>query len=160
MTPLLISSFTATSCIGTGLAATRASLHAGSGGLAPCHFDDVRLATWAGEVAGLDELAFPTALASYDCRNNRLALLGLQQDGFLAAVAACAARHGPERVGVILDTSTSGILSTEHAYRRRDPAAFAELVPSIHDHTLQSLVARIGRCRRHGARLDRGDPIR
>ena len=122
MTPLLISSFTATSCIGTGLAATRASLHAGSGGLAPCHFDDVRLATWAGEVAGLDELAFPTALASYDCRNNRLALLGLQQDGFLAAVAACAARHGPERVGVILGTSTSGILSTEHAYRRRDPA--------------------------------------
>jgi 3-oxoacyl-(acyl-carrier-protein) synthase len=60
-------------------------------------------------------------LAAYDCRNNRLALLGLQQDGFAAQVQAAKARHGADRVGVFMGSSTSGILSSEVAYRQRDP---------------------------------------
>ncbi len=37
-------------------------------------------------------------------------------------VAAARARYGAARIGVFVGTSTSGILETEAAYRRRDPA--------------------------------------
>jgi 3-oxoacyl-[acyl-carrier-protein] synthase-1 len=69
----------------------------------------------------VDSVTLPASLAEFDCRNNRLAWLGLLQDGFSAAVEAAIARHGRRRVGVLLGTSTSGILQTEQAYRRRDP---------------------------------------
>ena len=42
------------------------------------------LDTWIGEVEGLQSIELPEPLARYDCRNNRLAWLGLQQDEFLA----------------------------------------------------------------------------
>ncbi len=61
------------------------------------------------------------SLSAYDCSNNRLALLGLEQDGFVSSVAGAKRRHGAARVGVFLGTSTSGIRSTEIAYARRDP---------------------------------------
>jgi 3-oxoacyl-[acyl-carrier-protein] synthase-1 len=121
MTPLLLSSFTASSCIGTGLAATLQSLRARHCGLTPCAFDTVDLPTYIGRVAGVDAQRLPAALRDFDCRNNRLAALGLAQDDFAAAVARAGERFGRERVGVFLGTSTSGILETELAYRRRDP---------------------------------------
>ena len=123
---LWLSHFTAASCLGHGLEATLAALRAQKGGLAPCTFETVTdLATTIGEVSGLDQMPLPADLAEYECRNNRLALLGLRQDGFSAAVDAAAARYGRRRVGVLLGTSTSGILQTEQAYRRRDPASGA-----------------------------------
>jgi 3-oxoacyl-[acyl-carrier-protein] synthase-1 len=67
----------------------------------------------------------PAPLAGFDCRNNRLALLGLLQDGFADAVAAAREKYGAQRVGVFIGTSTSGILQTELAYRRRDPVSGA-----------------------------------
>ncbi len=82
MTPLWLSHFTATSSIGCGLAQTLDSLRQRRGGLAPCAFDTVDLPTFVGEVAGVDALRMPAHLADHDCRNNRLALLGLTQDGF------------------------------------------------------------------------------
>jgi 3-oxoacyl-[acyl-carrier-protein] synthase I len=92
------------------------------GGLAPCTFETVDLPSFVGEVPGLDAVRLPAELRAFDCRNNRLAFLGLMQDGFAEAVATAARRHGPQRVGLFLGTSTSGILQTELAYRRRDPA--------------------------------------
>ena len=126
MSPLSLTAFTATSAIGRGLAATLESLRTGRSGLSRCAFETVALDTWVGEVAGVDATALPAALAEeFDCRNNRLAWLGLEADGFAEAVARVAGRHGRERVGVFLGTSTSGILETELAYRRRDPASGA-----------------------------------
>jgi 3-oxoacyl-[acyl-carrier-protein] synthase-1 len=120
---LALSSFTATSALGCGLPATLAALHAGRSGLAPCAFESVTLDTCVGEVAGVDASALPPALsAEFDCRNNRLAWLGLNQDGFAQAVERAAGRYGRARLGIFLGTSTSGILETELAYRRRDPA--------------------------------------
>jgi len=121
LTPLLVSSFTATTCLGRGLGPTLAALHSGGSGLAPCAFETVDLETWVGEVAGVDETVLRADLGVYDCRNNRLAQLGLLQDGFVAAVEAAAARLGADRIGVFIGTSTAGILETELAYRRRDP---------------------------------------
>lgn len=125
MTPLLLSHYTATTCLGRGLDATRAALLSGRSGLAPCAFETVRLDTWIGEVAGVDDIRLPEPLARYDCRNNRLTLMGLETDGFAARVRLAIERYGRDRVGVFLGTSTAGILQTELAYRRRDPLSGA-----------------------------------
>ncbi len=125
MTPLLLSAYTATTCLGRGLDATRAALQPGRSGLVPCAFESVDLATWIGEVAAVDAEKLPESLATYDCRNNRLTRMGLETDGFADRVREAIARHGKTRVGVFLGTSTAGILQTELAYRRRDPASGA-----------------------------------
>ncbi|HEY6514913.1 MAG TPA: beta-ketoacyl-[acyl-carrier-protein] synthase family protein [Steroidobacteraceae bacterium] len=125
MTPLLLRHFTATSCIGRGLQATLESLRAQRSGLTPCTFETVALDTYIGEVPAVDDIRLPAALRHFDCRNNRLAQLGIAQDGFMESVAACAGRWGPRRVGLFLGTSTSGMLDTEIAYRRRDPGTGA-----------------------------------
>jgi 3-oxoacyl-[acyl-carrier-protein] synthase-1 len=111
-----------TSCLGRGLAATRTAFRGASSGLAPCRFETVELDTFVGEIAGVDATRIPEALARFDCRNNRAAEIGLLQDGFMQAVAAASQRHGRARIGVFIGTSTAGILQTELAYRRRDPA--------------------------------------
>lgn len=121
MTPLLLSATTATTCLGRGLAATRSALREGRSGLAPCAFETVELTTWIGEVPGVDDERLPAPLAAYDCRNNRLTQMALETDGFADRVRQAIARHGRDRVGVFLGTSTAGILQTELAYRRRDP---------------------------------------
>jgi 3-oxoacyl-[acyl-carrier-protein] synthase I len=125
MTPLLVTRFTATTCLGQGLEALTGALREGRSGLGPCGFEDVDLDTWIGVVPGVDSTPLPRAYEQFECRNNRLAFLGLSQDGFLDAVAACAGRVGPRRVGLFIGTSTSGILETELAYRERDAATGA-----------------------------------
>ncbi|MEO5671288.1 MAG: beta-ketoacyl-ACP synthase [Ramlibacter sp.] len=119
--PLHLSRYTASSCLGHGVSATREALAARRSGLERCTFDNVDLQTWTGTVAGVDAQVLPAALAEYNCRNNRLALLAIEQDGFANAVNAAAARLGAHRIGVLLGTSTSGIYETELAYRNRDP---------------------------------------
>lgn len=90
-------------------------------GLIPCAFEDVDLETYIGKIEALDSFSTRSDLSAYDCRNNRLAQLGLEQDGFAAAVGAAKEKYGSGRIGVFLGTSTSGILQTELAYRHLDP---------------------------------------
>jgi 3-oxoacyl-[acyl-carrier-protein] synthase-1 len=85
----------------------------------------VALATCIGAVDGLDQMAVRADLADYDSRNNRLAQLALAQDGFTGQVQAAISRYGSQRIGVFLGTSTSSILSSELAYRQRDPLSGA-----------------------------------
>ncbi len=125
MTPLVLTHFTATSCIGQGLQETLAALQERRTGRAPCAFESVELDTHIGEVPGVDGERLPDGLQEFDCRNNRLAQLALRQDGFMDAVQEIARRYGRQRVGLFLGTSTSGILETELAYRHRDPATGA-----------------------------------
>ncbi|WP_295642670.1 beta-ketoacyl-[acyl-carrier-protein] synthase family protein [uncultured Methylibium sp.] len=125
MKPLAVSDYTVVSALGAGRDATVSALREGRSGLARKPFETVALDTWIGEVDGVDGQRLPPALAEFDCRNNRLALLGLQADGFAASVAVARERLGPQRIGVFVGTSTSGILQTELAYRRRDPATGA-----------------------------------
>jgi 3-oxoacyl-[acyl-carrier-protein] synthase-1 len=122
--PLLLSHFSIASALGAGCTRTVAALRAGTSGLGPCEFETVAIPTAIGKVEGLDR-PITGALADYDCRNNRLALLALEQDGFQAAVADACRRYGAHRIGVFAGTSTSGILETEQAFRRRDAATGA-----------------------------------
>ncbi|MFT4194474.1 beta-ketoacyl-[acyl-carrier-protein] synthase family protein [Ottowia sp.] len=119
--PLALTAYTATTALGVGCAPLLEALRTGRSGLKPCDFESAALATWIGEVPGVDDVRLPEALAAYDCRNHRLALLGLRADGFEAAAREAIARHGADRVALVLGTSTSGILSAEAAYRERDP---------------------------------------
>ncbi|MDH5540891.1 MAG: beta-ketoacyl-[acyl-carrier-protein] synthase family protein [Rhizobacter sp.] len=112
--------YTVSSALGAGCAPTLQHLREDRSGLAQTRFLDIELPTWLGVVPGLDAFGLPTRLAEYDCRNNRLAWLGLNQDGFADAVAAARTRWGAHRIAVLLGTSTSGLLQTELAYRRRD----------------------------------------
>ena len=122
MRPIPLTASTMTSCLGNGRDAARRALVEGTTGLAKLDFETVELDTFAGEIRGVDAARVPASLARFDCRNNRAAEMGLVHDGFEAAVQAAAKRHGAERVGVFIGTSTAGILQTELAYRRRDPA--------------------------------------
>jgi 3-oxoacyl-[acyl-carrier-protein] synthase-1 len=71
---------------------------------------------WAGEVR--DPLpAVPDCLRRFDCRNNRLALLVLQE--IEAAVRRVVRRYGAERIAVVMGTSTSGISDGETAMAHR-----------------------------------------
>ena len=117
--PPRLAAFTASTALGVGCAPLRLALAQARSGLKPCNFETVRLPTWIGEVPGVDATALPPALAAHDCRNHRLAWLALQADGFAQAARAALARHGAARVALVLGTSTSGILSTELAYRQR-----------------------------------------
>ena len=129
--PLQLTAFTLASPLGAGIAATLDALRAGRSGLARCNFLEVDLDACIGRIRGLEDRSVRADLAAYDCRNNRLAQLGLEQDGFIAAVSAARQHYGRERIGVFLGTSTSGILDTELAYRQRDmvtgalPASFS-----------------------------------
>jgi 3-oxoacyl-[acyl-carrier-protein] synthase-1 len=129
--PLAISRYSIVNCLGAGSRKLLDALQGKRSGLVPCDFDGIALDTWVGRVAGLEDVRVRRDLQAYDCRNNRLARLGLELDGFVAAVAEARGRYGAGRIGAFLGTSTSGILETELAYRRRDPRTSA-LPPDFH----------------------------
>jgi 3-oxoacyl-[acyl-carrier-protein] synthase I len=121
MTPVTLSAYTLVTANGRGVNAVSRALRESRSGLKPCNFEDALLKTYIGRVDGLEEFALEDGLERFDCRNNRLGWLGLQQDGFMVSVAEAKQRYGADRIAVIMGTSTSGILETEHAYRNRDP---------------------------------------
>ena len=118
--PLHISAYTATSAVGVGKAPLAAALAESRSGLRVNDFGAAPLSTWIGRVEGLEDVRIPEPLAHWDCRNNRLAWLGLQPDGFLDAVAAARDKYGATRIALILGTSTSSIGETEMAYTQLD----------------------------------------
>ena len=67
---------------------------------------------WMGEVRG-PLPAVPAELFRYACRNNALALAALRQ--IEAPVREAIARHGADRVGIVVGTSTSGVGDAEAA---------------------------------------------
>jgi len=107
------------------------ALQARRSGLVPCAFEDVDLETYIAKVGMLDSFRVRADLSAYDCRNNRLAQLCLEQDGFVEATEAARKKYGAARIGVFMGTSTSGILQTELAYRHLDPQTGA-LPPDFH----------------------------
>jgi 3-oxoacyl-[acyl-carrier-protein] synthase-1 len=123
MPALAITAYTATTALGRGREAQADALRERRGGLRRNDFGDgvageQRLDTWIGRIDGLEDAALPAEFAQWECRNNRLAWLALQQDGMLARIQAVRARHRPERIALVLGTSTASIGATEEAYAR------------------------------------------
>ena len=115
---IAVANYTVTTALGHGVRANLAKLLQGQTGLAPCIFKDASdIGTYAGEVEHVDEVKLPSATSTFDCRNNRLAALAIDQDNFRTAVQDRIHRYGQHRVGVMIGTSTSGTGETERAYR-------------------------------------------
>ena len=118
MPALAIRAFTATTALGRGRDAQADALRARRGGLRRNDFGDAPLPTWIGRVDGVEDSPLPARLSMWECRNNWLAWLALQQDGLLPALDALVTRHGAERVALVIGTSTSSIGASEEAYAR------------------------------------------
>lgn len=146
--PTHVSAYTAATALGAGKAGLLQGLQQGRTGLTP--LDEAAraelglsasLTTWVGRVDGLDR-PLPSGWSAWDCRNNRLAWLGLQADGFHEAVQAARERHGPDRVAVVMGTTTGSVGATEAAYRRlRDSGQFPLKPADATLHTLHALGA-------------------
>lgn len=121
MPRLFVHAVTVTNAFGIGIEATLAGLQKGASALIPGDFPGLNFETWIGRVPDIEQHRIPTALSAFDARNHRIIDLALDQDGFRQRLSALVKRYGAHRIGVILGTSTSGILETEHAYCRRDP---------------------------------------
>lgn len=111
--PLAITGFALCNGLGTTREAVREGLYEGRSGLGPSPVP-VPFPTSVGAVHGaLPEL--PIALAPWSTRTARLALLLLQQlEGPLTKLRA---KVRPERIAVILGTSTAGADVTEDAFK-------------------------------------------
>jgi 3-oxoacyl-[acyl-carrier-protein] synthase I len=131
MQPLYISHYTLATCLGLGKQANWDAVYEKRTGLKPCAFETVDLPTFIGQVQGVELQVMPQHLAHHMCRNNQLAQLALLQDGFCDAITEAIKIYGKHRIGVFLGTSTSGILSTELAYRHRAPET-GELPEDFH----------------------------
>jgi 3-oxoacyl-[acyl-carrier-protein] synthase I len=147
MQGLPISAMTASCAAGNGLPAIRSALQRERSGLRPNSFPRCDLDTWIGMVDDVVTVRLPDGFERYDCRNNRLAMLGLEQDGFIEQVTALRRRYGASRVACVMGTSTAGIEQTEQAYRAMgdgDGLATGEGGDYVHNpHTSTRFVAEV-----------------
>ncbi|UNK48451.1 beta-ketoacyl-[acyl-carrier-protein] synthase family protein [Lysobacter sp. S4-A87] len=139
MPPLAIRAYTATSAVGRGREALAAALRESRSGLRRNDFGSAPLDCWIGRVDGLEEMPLPAQFSRWDSRNNRLAWLALNQDGIPEAIAALVARHGADRIAVVVGTSTSSIGATEDAYAHLVDGGFPPALARADVHTPHSL---------------------
>ncbi|MEO5565911.1 MAG: beta-ketoacyl-[acyl-carrier-protein] synthase family protein [Luteimonas sp.] len=139
--PLAIRAYTATTALGVGRVAQLDALRMRRSGLRHNDFTAAApLDTWIGRVDDLEVAPLPAQLARWECRNNRLAWLALQQDGVLEVVARLRHRLGASRIAIVLGTSTSSIGATEEAYARLgDDGSFPADLGRAWVHTPHSL---------------------
>jgi len=118
--PIALTAVTTVNAMGAGLRDTFAALRSGRSGLRPNDFEAPgrRLETYIGRVPDVEATAIVGDLAAFDCRNNRLAQMALDCDGFTAAVQRAIGRYGADRIAVIMGSSTSGVGACEDAYRQ------------------------------------------
>ncbi len=113
-----------TSALGAGVTAHLQALRERRSGVRPMPWETASdLPTCLGEVAGVDELSWPADLAAFDCRNNRLAWMALQQDGFDQALRQAVERwlygaHARLRSLPPLSGSASLPVRRDHAFAR------------------------------------------
>jgi 3-oxoacyl-[acyl-carrier-protein] synthase I len=112
--PVAITAHTLACATGAGRQALSQALFDGRSALT--RSDVLPAGTWWARMPDL--AALPSEWAGWDSRATRLALCGLQADGFDAAVAAAVSRCGAPRVGLALGTSASTIAVSEAAYAR------------------------------------------
>ncbi len=152
MSCLSVSSMTLCCASGRGLPEVRRALKQARSGLRVNDFPNCTLKTWIGRVDGVEDVKLKGVLSDFDCRNNRLALLALEQDDFIASVNRLKQRYPTHRIACVIGTSTAGIGSTEAAYRGLEVAKPGDrerfeiryLLPRVHTpHTSSAFTARV-----------------
>ncbi len=148
VTPIPVTAYTLSNALGRGKDAVLTRLQSSDSGLRPCDFEDVGFSCWIGRLPGIEDAPVRADLTEFDCRNNRLAQIGLEQDGFTQAVEQARQRYGKERIGLFLGTSTSGIREAEIAYGHRD-SANDSLPSGFRYQTTQNCYSLTDFCRRY-----------
>ncbi len=115
LNPVAITAWQAVTSAGCGTGPLRTALSDNVPRLAPIRLFPLPYDTVVGEYDGRLPVIRPD-LSAYACRNARLALLALNTGNFRSRVENALARHGPDRTGLVLGTSTSGIYDSERAY--------------------------------------------
>ncbi|HJW74425.1 MAG: beta-ketoacyl-[acyl-carrier-protein] synthase II [Anaeromyxobacter sp. RBG_16_69_14] len=108
-----LTAYAAGNCLGRTTDEIVRALSAGASALRPCPLQ-LPFDTACGVFPGVLE-PLPLSLAAYDSRLSRIALAVL--DGLAGAVDRAIRRWGRDRVGVVVGTSTGGILESERAER-------------------------------------------
>jgi 3-oxoacyl-[acyl-carrier-protein] synthase-1 len=143
--PVSVSAYTLTCAAGHGMADVRQSITAERTGLSGDAWPGSEVETVLGQVFGLYDTNLKVD-AQDECRNNRLALLGLNSDGFIDAVERVKDEFGRDRCAVIIGTSTSSIERSEYAFAHL--TAVGEFPPECmqmemhHPHTTTAFIAR------------------
>lgn len=129
--PIAITACSAYSACGAGTNSLYQGLLEGRHQLRPPQRFALDFPTWCGEVDDQLLPALPAALQRYATRNAQLALaaINLREDGLRDALNRAARRYGPQRIGIVIGTSTSGIYETENAYQQL--IAQGQLPPSF-----------------------------
>lgn len=141
--PVSITAYAAVNGMGKGRQAIAERLARAAHGLSPCPID-VPFDTVCGAVAEPHPPP-PSKYAAYDSRLLRIALMAFED--IASDVDAARRRWGDDRVGVVMATSTGGIMTTEEAYfafkatkelgptldleRRHQFAAFTEVLADL-----------------------------
>lgn len=112
-----VNAYTLTSALGNGIEAMREALRRGQPGLTDAPWPGSDVPCFLGRVDMPADLELPPMRRS---RNNALVELALRQDAFAAAVQDFHSGVSPERVGLVMGTSTSSIDRTEQAYCKLD----------------------------------------
>jgi 3-oxoacyl-[acyl-carrier-protein] synthase-1 len=107
-----VTAYAAINALGTTTRDVIAALRDGRSGLGPCPLE-LPFETPVGALADAVP-PLPASLGVWDSRTARLAVAGL--DEIQPAVARAVARHGADRVALIVGTTTSGLARTEDAY--------------------------------------------
>lgn len=115
--PVAVSAFSAAFAGGVGRNALYEALLNNQTALGPLSLFPLPFSTPVGELREPLPQMRPQ-LQGYDCRNARLALAVLDgpEDRLRDAIGSAAGRYGPQRIGVVIGTSTSGLFETESAY--------------------------------------------
>lgn len=137
-----VTAYAAVNALGTTTRDVIASLRDGRSGLGPCPLP-LPFETPVGAMPDTVP-ALPPSLAAWDSRTARLAVAGL--DEIRPAVARAVARHGADRVALIVGTTTSGLARTEDAYHQL--RATGALPPDYELHRQHSFGAMLEALRR------------
>ena len=107
-----VTAYAAINALGTTTRDVVAGLRDGRSGLGACPLE----LPFEAPTGALPEAppALPASLSAWDSRTTRLAVAGL--DEILPALSRAIARHGADRVALVVGTTTSGLGRTEDAY--------------------------------------------
>ncbi len=117
--PLALTKMSLVTSAGGDIDAHRLAISRRKSGLRPCDLPHANLDTMIGRVDGLEDEPLSGEHACFDCRNNRLAAMGIRADRFKETIEDAVERYGADRIAVVIGSSTSGIDRTEAAYRAR-----------------------------------------
>jgi 3-oxoacyl-[acyl-carrier-protein] synthase-1 len=142
-----VTAYSLLNALGTTTRSVIDGLREGRSGLGPCPLE-LPFETPTGTIP--EPLpAMPASLSAWDSRTARIAIAGL--DEITPAVSRAIARHGTDRVGLVVGTTTAGLARTEDAYHERSRTGALPADYDVHrQHSFSAMMEALRRATRIG----------